>query len=174
MDAGMLFAGAVAGMSAWAGAKGAAGMVNKGVVGLSKYIATSVGTLIGRAVLGATAAEIGATTLAAAGGMIAVGAVIAGGIAYALASGLKYALNNLMPTAPPPPGSTPRGIDPSAAHGVTAGHPSNAHPQVHVQVQVDSHDLAAHVTTKLIPPKTTGPTGFNPDSTPFTPSMGMY
>ncbi|MGA7781080.1 MAG: hypothetical protein WCA85_25700 [Paraburkholderia sp.] len=173
LDVGLLFGGAIAGMTAWSGAKGAAGMVNKAIIGLSKYIATTTGSLIGRAFLGMSAAEVGSASLAAIGGEVVIGAAIAGGIALALAAGLKWAMDKI-PTTPPPPGWHPKGIDPKAAHGVTTGHPSYAHPHVQVNVKMDSHDVAAHVETKLIPPKSTGSTGFNPDSTPYSPSMGMY
>jgi hypothetical protein len=160
LDVGMLFGAAVAGMGAWSGAKGAAGMMEKAAVGLTRYIATTAGSLIGRAFLGM-------------GGEIAIGAAIAGGIALALAAGLKWAMDKI-PTTAPPPGWQPKGIDHKAAQGVTTGHPSNAHPQVHVAVKIDSHDVAAHVETKIIPQKSTGSTGFNPDATPFSPSMGYY
>jgi len=171
LDIGMLFGAAVAGLTTFGFAKGGAGMIEKGAIGLTKYIATTAGSLIGRAVLGVSAAELGTASLAAAGGEIVVGAAIAGGIALALAAGLKWAMDKI-PTAPPPAGWTPKGIDPKAAHGVTTGHPSNAHqpPVIHNHFHVDSQEVA----TRLIPPKSTGSTGFNPAAIPFSPSQGYY
>jgi hypothetical protein len=172
LDFGMLFGAAVAGMGAWSGAKGAAGMVEKAAIGLSKYIATATGGVIARAFGVVTIEELGLGALAAVGGQIVLGAAIAGGIAYALAAGLKWAMDKI-PTAAPPPGWTPKGIDPNAAHGVTTGHPSYARmppqaaPVIHNHVYVDGREVAA----TLIPPNTLGPSGFNQSSTPLRPAM---
>jgi hypothetical protein len=174
LDFGLLFGGAVAGMGAWSGAKGAAGMVEKAAVGLSRYIATTTGGIIARAFGVVTIEELGLGALAAVGGQLALGAAIAGGIAYALAAGLKWAMDKI-PTAAPPPGWAPKGIDPNAAHGVTTGHASYARmpPSVqnHVTVTIDGKDVAAHVAEKMIPPNSLGPSGFNQSSSPLRPAM---
>ena len=156
------FGAILGGKFAWNVVKSASALFEKGMTGI-----------ISRAVLAVTGEELAAGAMVAIGGEVVLGAAILAGATMLLANGIKWAMDKI-PTAAPPAGWQPKGIDHRAAQGVTMGHPSYAHPQVHVQVQVDSHDVAAHVTTKLIPPKSTGSTGFNPDAAPFSPSMGMY
>jgi hypothetical protein len=155
-----LVGGALGGKFAWNVIKSASGLFEKGIV-----------SVISRAVVALGGEELAAGAMVAIGGEVVLGAVLLAGVTTLLAHGLKWAMDKI-PTAAPPPGWNPKGIDQNAAHGVTTGHPSYAHmPPVHVQVQVDSHDVAAHVTTRLIPPNTLGPSGFNPSSSPIRPSM---
>lgn len=175
LDFGMLFGGAVAGMGAWKGAKGAASMLEKGVVKLSKFLVSGAGSLLARAATAITGEEIGAATLAAVGGEIAIGALIAGGIAYLIQRGYNSVTSKMTPDQQVTFYEGVAGGMPPAFGGdnVTKGAPAQKH-DTHVTVKIDSHDVAAHVEKKMIPAKTTGPTGFNGDSTVYTPGMGMY
>jgi hypothetical protein len=172
LDVGMLFGAAVVGMGAWSGAKGAAGMVERGVVGLSKYLVTGAGSLLARAATAITGEQIGAATLAAVGGQIAVGALIAGGIAYMLQRGFNAATSKMTPDQQNTFFQGVAGGGPAFGNNVTKPvAPYGSLGQwIHNHFYVDSHEIA----TKLIPPKSTGSTGFNPDAVPFSPSMGMY
>lgn len=170
LDFGLLFGAAVAGMGAWSGAKGAAGFVEKGAVSLSKYLAGGAGTLLARAATAITATEIGAAAMAAVG-PLAIGALIVGGIAYMIQRAMDSAASKMNPAQQldffqgmagggPAGGNVTKPVAPWGSLGQA----------IHNHFHVDSHEIA----TKLIPPKGTGPTGFNPESAPYSPGMGMY
>jgi hypothetical protein len=171
LDFGLLFGAAVAGMGAWKGAKGAAGFVEKGVIGLSKYLVSGAGTLLAQAATAITGEQIGVAALAAAGGTIAVGALIVGGIGYMIQRAMDSAASKMNP-----------GQQLDFFQGVAGGGPAGGNvtkpvapwgslgQAIHNHFYVDSHEIS----TKLIPPKGTGPTGFNPESAPYSPGMGMY
>lgn len=174
LDFGMLFGGAVAGMGAWKGAKGATGMIEKGAVKLSKFLVSGAGTMLARAATLITGEEIGAATLAAIGGEIAIGALIAGGIAYLIHRGYESVTSKMTPDQQLTFYQGIAGGGPAfGGDNVTKTAPADKH-DTHVTVKIDSHDVAAHVEKKMIPPKTTGPTGFNGDSTVYTPAMGVF
>lgn len=168
---GELFAGALAGMGAWKGSKWAFGMAEKGIGNLTKFLASGAGTLLARAATAITGEEIGAATLAAVGGEIAVAAAIVGGIAYMLQRGFNSVTSKMTP-----------GQQLDFYQGVAGGGPAGGNvtkpvapfgslgQAIHNHFYVDSHEIS----TKLIPPKGTGPTGFNPESAPYSPGMGMY
>lgn len=171
LDFGMLFGAAVAGMGAWSGAKGAAGLVEKGIVGLSRYLVSGAGALLAQAATAITGEQIGVAALAAAGGTIAVGALIAGGIGYMIQRAMDSVASKMTP-----------GQQLDFYQGVAGGGPAGGNvtkpvapfgslgQAIHNHFYVDSHEIS----TKLIPPKGTGPTGFNPESAPYSPGMGMY
>jgi len=170
----MLFGGAVAGMGAWKGAKGATGMIEKGAVKLSKFLVSGAGTMLARAATAITGEEIGAATLAAIGGEIAIGTLIAGGIAYLIHRGYESLTSKMTPDQQLTFYQGIAGGGPAfGGDNVTKADPAAKH-DTHVTVKIDSHDVAAHVEKKMIPPKTTGPTGFNGDSTVYTPAMGVF
>jgi len=174
LDLGMLFGGAVAGMGAWKGAKGATGMIEKGAVKLSKFLVSGAGTMLARAATAITGEEIGAATLAAIGGEIAIGTLIAGGIAYLIHRGYESLTSKMTPDQQLTFYQGIAGGGPAfGGDNVTKADPAAKH-DTHVTVKIDSHDVAAHVEKKMIPPKTTGPTGFNGDSTVYTPAMGVF
>jgi hypothetical protein len=173
LDFGMLFGGAVAGLGAWSGAKGAAGMLEKGVVGLSKFLARSAATLISDAATAITGETIGAAAVATAGGEIAIGAAIAAGIAYLISRGLDSAASKLSADKQAAfYQDVAGGAPPSLGSKVTEPvHPfGKLGDYIHNHFYVDGREIATH----MIPPKSTGPTGMNPDSAPFSPAMGMY
>lgn len=172
LDFGMLFGAAVAGMGAWKGAKGAAGMVEKGVVKLSKFLASGAGSMLARAATAITGEEIGAAALTAIGGQIAIGALIMGGIAYLIQRGYNSITSKMSPDQQSTFYQGMAGGSPAFGDNVTKpvspfGKIGEA---IHNHFYVDSHEI----TTKLIPAKTTGPTGFNGDSIVHSPSMGYY
>lgn len=173
MDAGLLFGGAVAGLGAWKGAKGAVGWSEKAIVGLSKYLGNEAGSLISRAVFSLSGEAISATI----GTSVALTSAITAGIGYAIASAMTAVTSKLpaeMQT------TLTEGIAAESGqtggqfgYGVTA--PPKAADTSHVQVNVhlDGHQIAAHVEKKLVPSKSVGPSGFNGDAIPYSPMMGM-
>jgi hypothetical protein len=171
---GELFAGALAGMEAWKGSKWAFGMAEKGIGNLTKFLASGAGTLLARAATAITGEEIGAATLAAVGGEIAVAAAIVGGIAYLIQRGYNSVTSKMTPDQQLTFYQGIAGGGPAfGGDNVTKSAPAQQH-DTHVTVKLDSHDIAAHVEKKLVPAKTTGPTGFNGDATVYTPGMGVY
>ncbi|APR37867.1 hypothetical protein [Paraburkholderia sp. SOS3] len=175
LDFGLLFGGAVAGLTTWKGAKSAAGWVEKGVVSLTKYLTRTTATLIAEAATSLTGEAIGAAAIAEAGGAISIGALVLGGIAYLIHHAMDSVTSKMSPDDQAKFYQDVAGGEPiSFGNKVTAPpHPAKA-PDVHVNVNVDGHEVASHVQSKMIPPKTTGPTGMNPDAAPFSPGMGMY
>jgi hypothetical protein len=174
MSYGGLFGLAVAGMGAWKGAKGATGMLEKGAVKLSKFLVGGAGSMLARAATAITGEEIGAAALAAIGGQIAIGSLIAGGIAYLIQRGYNSVTSKMTPDQQLTFYQGIAGGGPAfGGDNVTKPAPAQQH-DTHVTVKVDSHDVAAHVEKKLVPAKTTGPTGFNGDATVYTPGMGVY
>lgn len=174
LDFGMLFGAAVAGMGAWHGAKGATGYVERGVVKLSKFLVGSAGSMLARAATAITGEEIGTAALAAIGGQIAIGSLIAGGIAYLIQRGYNSVTSKMTPDQQLTFYQGIAGGGPAfGGDNVTKSAPAQQH-DTHVTVKLDSHDIAAHVEKKLVPAKTTGPTGFNGDATVYTPGMGIY
>ncbi|MGN6085785.1 phage tail tape measure protein [Trinickia sp.] len=171
MSYGGLFGMAVAGMGAW---KGTGKFVDKVIPKVAKYLASGAGSLLARAATAITGEEIGAATLAAIGGEIAIGTLIAGGIAYLIQRGYNSVTSKMSPDQQLTFYQGIAGGGPAfGGDNVTKAAPAQQH-DTHVTVKVDSHDVAAHVEKKMIPAKTTGPTGFNGDSTVYTPGMGMY
>lgn len=175
LDFGLLFGGAVAGLGAWRGVKGAVGWGETTVTGLTKYLARGAAALIAEAATALTGQEVGAAAVAAFGGEIAFGAVIVSGIAYVIQHALDNVTSKMTPDNQVKFYQDVAGGEPlSFGHNVTApAHASNA-PQVHVKVQVDSQDVAAKVTKTVTSQKSGGPTGFNADSSLITPSMGLF
>ena len=174
LDFGMLFGGAVAGIGAWKGAKGAAGMLEKGAAKLSQFLVSGAGTMLARAATAITGEEIGAATLVAIGGEIAIGALIMGGIAYLIHRGYESLTSKMSPDNQAKFYQDIAGGEPLfGGDNVTKSAPAAKH-DTHVTVKLDGHDIAAHVEKKMIPAKTTGPTGFNGDSTVYTPGMGAF
>lgn len=173
LDFGMLFGAAVAGMGAWSGAKGAAGMLEKGVVGLSKYLVSGAGGMLARAATAITGEEIAVAALASAGGVVAISGLLAAGIGYMIQRGLDSAAAKMTPDQQNTfyqgvAGGTPltfgnKVTDPVSPWGKLGD-------MIHNHFYVDSQEVA----TKMIPSKSTGPTGMNPSAAPFSPGMGMY
>ncbi|MCG5072285.1 phage tail tape measure protein [Paraburkholderia tagetis] len=173
LDFGMLFGGAVAGLGAWKGAKSAVGFAEKSIVGLTKYLARGAAGLIAEAATAITGEAIGAATVAAIGGEVALGAAILGGIAYVIHHAMDKVTSKMSPDDQTRFYQDVAGGEPLFGSGVTKPAPAQKH-DTHVTVKVDSHDVAAHVEKKLVPAKTTGPTGFNPDAAAYSPGMGVY
>jgi hypothetical protein len=177
LDASMLFGAAVAGMGVWSGAKGASAFAEKGIVGLSKFLVSGSGRLLAAAATAITGEEIGVAALAAAGGTIAVATLIAGGIGYAISRAFDSVTAKM--TADQQLNFAQGAAGGGSAFGNNVFGSNVTKPvspwgklgdAIHNHFYVDSHEIA----TKLIPPKGTGPTGFNADATPFSPGMGMY
>lgn len=173
LDFGLLFGGAVAGLSTWKGVKSAAGWAEKSVVGLSKYLAQGAATLIAEAATAITGQQVGAAAVSAFGGQVALSAVILGGIAYVIQHALDKVTSKMSPDDQTRFYQDVAGGEPLFGANVTKPAPQTKH-DTHVTVKVDSHDVAAHVAKTLVPAKTTGPTGFNPDATAYSPGMGFY
>lgn len=179
MDAGMLFGGAVAGLGAWQGAKGAAGWTAKAVGSLSKYLARGAASLVGRAASAMSGTEIGSALVAVGSGAAeaSVAVAIGSGIAYLIA----HAATSLAAKALPVEQTLHRVTMGTALNElksdfglhVTAPPATAGAPQTHVSVHLDGKQIAAHVEKKLVPSKSTGPSGFNGDATPYSPMMGM-
>jgi hypothetical protein len=172
LDVGLLFGTAVAGMGAWSGAKGAAGMVEKAAAGLSKYLASGAGSMLARAATALTGQEIGVAALATAGGVIALTAAISAGIGIMIQRAMDSVASKMTPEQQLTFYQGAAGGGPAFGNNVTKpvspwGKLGDA---IHNHFYVDSQEVA----TKMIPPKATGPTGFNPEAAPFSPSMGMY
>lgn len=173
LDFGLLFGGAVAGLTTWKGVKSAAAWVETGITKLSKFIARSAATMVADAATAITGEEVGAAAVAAGAGTVAVGAVILGGIAYVIQHALDKVTSKMSPDDQTRFYQDVAGGEPLFGSGVTKPAPAQKH-DTHVTVKVDSHDVAAHVEKKLVPAKTTGPTGFNPDAAAYSPGMGVY
>lgn len=173
LDMGMLFTGAVAGMGVWKGAKGAAGWVEKGAVGLSKVLARGAASILARGASLVTGEAISSVAIAGAG----TAALLAGAITGAIASIVEYGISKMTPAhqAMVHEGmAAATGQDGGQfGYSVTAPAATSAAPQTHVSVHLDGKQIAAHVEKKLVPSKSTGPSGFNGDATPYSPMMGM-
>ncbi|WGS53585.1 phage tail tape measure protein [Paraburkholderia sp. D15] len=173
LDFGMLFSAAVLGMGAWSGAKGASTMLQKGVTGLAKNLTSGAGSLLSRAATMLTGEEIGLAALASAGGVVAISSLLAAGIGYMIQRGLDAAASKMTPDQQNTfyqgvAGGVPltfgnKVTEPVAPYGKVG-------EWIHNHFYVDSQEVA----TKMIPPKSTGPTGMNPSASPFSPGMGMY
>lgn len=175
LDFGMLFGGAVAGLGAWKGAKGAVGFAEKTIVSLTKYLARGSASLIAEAATAITGEEIGVAAVAAFGGTVALAAVIAGGIAYLIQHAMDKVTSGMTPDNQLKFYQDVAGGEPPFGGGSNVTKPAPAaKSDTHVTVKVDSHEVAAHVEKRLVPSKATGPTGFNPDSATYSPGMGMY
>lgn len=176
MDAGMLFGGAVGALGAWKGSKWAVGWTAKAVGSLSKYLAKGSASLIARSASAMTSSEIG-SALIASGAADAAAVALSGGIAYLIA----HAATSLAAKALPVEqtlhrvtmGTALNELKSDIGLHVTAPPATAGAPQTHVSVHLDGKQIAAHVEKKLVPAKSTGPSGFNGDATPYSPMMGM-
>jgi hypothetical protein len=164
-------------MGVWNGAKGAAGFAERGIVGLTKYLVSGAGSLLAQAATAMTGQEIGAAALASAGGVIAVSAVIAGGIGYMISRAMDSVASKMTADQQNTFFQGIGGGGPAFGNNVFGSNVTKPvspwgklGDAIHNHFYVDSQEVA----TKLIPPKGTGPTGFNPSAAPYSPGMGMY